>query len=268
VYGKHFAQMYTGSLYGQPALVFAVWGYAIANARPSRRDGESYVEMNPTLLAATFATTVDAVAQALRFLESPDPNSRRKVEQGRRLMLIGDDNSAGPRQYRVVNGRHYRDIRDEDQRREQNRNAKRRQRAKEVGAASISRLGHSQPASGYVQPASLYVSHCQPASAQEEGEEEREALGITKRERGSMPASARRAREAKAKRIASWLAKNCALRCLACGHERHVPRRCALCDECDSSETTLKDGLGGAFEAEFQIPWNAWTEQRAELETM
>ena len=30
MYGKHFASMYEGSLYGSGAVVFAVWGYVIA----------------------------------------------------------------------------------------------------------------------------------------------------------------------------------------------------------------------------------------------
>ena len=61
MFGKHFASMYSGSMFGKPAIVFAVWGYVIANMRPSRKDGQCYVELNPALLAATFATTTEDV---------------------------------------------------------------------------------------------------------------------------------------------------------------------------------------------------------------
>src|SRR3989338_2531118 len=47
MYGKHFAQTYTGSMFGAGPVVFAVWGYVIANAR---RDGT--VEVNAQLVAA------------------------------------------------------------------------------------------------------------------------------------------------------------------------------------------------------------------------
>ena len=265
MYGKHFASMYEGSLFGQPPIVFAVLAYAFSNARPARDDGECYVEINPILLAATFSTPADEIMETLRYLESPDPNSRSTREEGRRLVLVGDDICSGPRQYRLVNGRKYREMKDEDDRREQNRNAKRRQRAKDSGKASLRRVRQHQPKSAQ-------VSRCQPKSAQEEveveAEGEEDAIDFKRRERGGVPAAAKRAREAKAKRIADWLEKNRALRCLACAHEPHDPRRCTECDDCDTSETALKDGLGGAFEAKFQMPWNAWTEQRAELETM
>ncbi len=54
-FGKHHASMYTGSLVGKGAEVFAVMGYVIANMKP-RRAGENgewrmVVEMNPKLLA-------------------------------------------------------------------------------------------------------------------------------------------------------------------------------------------------------------------------
>lgn len=259
--------MYEGSLFGQRPIVFAVLAYAISNARPARADGECYVEINPMLLAATFSTPANEIMETLRYLESPDPNSRSPREEGRRLALVGDDICHGPRQYRLVNGRKYREMRDEDDRREQNRHAKRRQRTKESQKAASPQVRQHQPTSAR-------VSQRQPRSAQEEvkaeveAEGKEEAVRFKMKERGGVPAAAKRAREAKAKQISKWLAKTGALCCLACGHEPHVPWRCAECDACDSSETTLKDGLEGAFEAEFQIPWNAWTEQRAEMETM
>lgn len=145
-WGKLFASMYTGSLFGKPALVFAIWTYAIANMRPSKKDAECYVEMNATLLAAMFAATVEAVLEALGVLEAPDPASRTKTDDGRRLVLLEGPRHCGPMQYRVVNGAMYRAMRDEEERREQNRNAKRAERERKRGA-NVSNVSHGQPPS-------------------------------------------------------------------------------------------------------------------------
>lgn len=84
MYGKHFESTYTGSLFGSGALVFAVWGYVIANTR------NSLVELNPVQLAAVIGgVTADQVQQTIDFFCAPDPNSRSKKEDGRRLLRKG-----------------------------------------------------------------------------------------------------------------------------------------------------------------------------------
>lgn len=123
MYGKHFASMYEGSMVGAGAVVFAVMGYIIANAVPDREVG-TQVELNPKLLAFILGEKQSEVEKAIEFLCAPDKNSRSKEEQGRRLVRIGQFS------YRVVNGAKYRAMRDEEKRREQNREAKRRERLK------------------------------------------------------------------------------------------------------------------------------------------
>jgi len=123
MYGKHFQSMYTGSMVGSGALVFAVMGYVIANAVPDRKVG-TQVELNPRLLKAILGEPEDAIVRAIEFLCSPDPQSRTKEEEGRRLVRLGQFD------YRVVNGEKYRAIRDEETRRQQNRDAQARHRAK------------------------------------------------------------------------------------------------------------------------------------------
>lgn len=141
--------MYTGSMFGKPAIVFAVWGYVIANMRPSRKDGQCYVELNAAVLAATFSTTIDEVNQALECLEAPDPGSRSKEAEGRRIVCL-DDERQGPCQYQVVNGSHYRAIRDEEERRIYLREAKRQSRAKAKSTKSTN-VNHGQPPSTQVE---------------------------------------------------------------------------------------------------------------------
>jgi len=170
MYGKLFASMYSGSMFGKPAVVFATLGYAISNMRPSKKDGECYVEINPVLLAATFATTTEAIDMALSDLESPDPASRSIAHEGRRLVLIGD-RTHGPRQYLVVNGARYRAIRDEEARRLSNREAKRRERSR-------------------TRPNVSSVSPGQPQSSQEEAHVEVEVEVVEEEENGTRTAKA------------------------------------------------------------------------------
>lgn len=122
-YGKHFSSMYERSMVGSGAIVFAVWGYVISNQEPDRTVG-AQVTLNADLLAAILGESKEAVEKAIERLCSPDPRSTTKREEGRRLVKIGEFD------YRVVNGAKYLAIRNEETRRAQNREAKRRERAK------------------------------------------------------------------------------------------------------------------------------------------
>lgn len=138
MFGKIFEQAFTGSMFGKPPIVFAVWAYIIAHMRPAKADGNCYCEVNPALLSVIFSTALPEVEAALRHLESPDEASRDSAEDGRRIVVVGENRPIGPRQYRVVNGARYRATADEDDRREQNREAKARQRKREKIAADSS----------------------------------------------------------------------------------------------------------------------------------
>lgn len=83
-------------------MAFALMPYAIANARI---DENSTVDLNPTVLSAVFGEPIDKIESAIRYLCSPDPNSRSPDCQGKRLVQCGP----GPFRYRVVNLQKYRD---------------------------------------------------------------------------------------------------------------------------------------------------------------
>lgn len=123
MFGKHFASLYEGSMVGSGAVVFAVWGFVIAKQVPDRVSG-SQVRLNAKLLSTILGEPERDVAKAIQFLCSPDPNSTTPDKEGRRLIKIGEFD------YQVVNGARYRAIRDENMRREQNRLAQERYRAK------------------------------------------------------------------------------------------------------------------------------------------
>jgi hypothetical protein len=123
MFGKIFETMFEGSLVGRGPLTFAVWGYVIAKQRPDRKVG-SQVRLHPAILAAIFGAEEEEVQKVIEKFCEPDPKSSSKEEGGRRLVKLGEF------EYRVVNGAKYRAIRDEEQRREQNRESQRRWRGK------------------------------------------------------------------------------------------------------------------------------------------
>jgi hypothetical protein len=193
MYGKHFASMYTGSMYGKPPAVFAVWGYVISHFRPSRKDGQCYVELNPLMLAGIFGTTPAEILSALDVLESPDPASRSREEDGRRLILLNEERTLGPLHYRIVNGPKYRAIRDEDDRREYLKEAQRLSRLRRKDGLSTK---------------STAVNHGIPSytEAESEAESDPEEENSPSRPSGSKKAAARGKTEYPEGFAAAWAA--------------------------------------------------------------
>ena len=109
MYGKAFASMYEGSMYGAGCNVFAVWGYIIAHAVAGR------IELNPKKVADALGGTLEEIQAAMDYLQQPDAESRNQEYEGRRLVREGQF------QYFVPSHEHYRRIQDEAQRREYNR---------------------------------------------------------------------------------------------------------------------------------------------------
>ncbi len=132
-YGKHFNDMYTGSMFGQSTDVFAVWGYVISNMRVTKL--EAHVELNPRVMATVFGSDPRTMIDAIAVLEAPDDESRSTTHEGRRLVLM-TARTSGPMQFLVVNGYKYRHTRDEDARKATNRKSQRKRYArKKVEAA-------------------------------------------------------------------------------------------------------------------------------------
>lgn len=118
MYGKHFASTYTGSMFGAGPYVFAVWGYVIANTV------DSHVELNPTMLSAVIGTPEKNIIDAIAYLSAPDPKSRNKIEDGRRI--VKEDFGFI---YRVPTHEHYRNLRNEADRREYMKDYMRKRRS-------------------------------------------------------------------------------------------------------------------------------------------
>lgn len=127
-YGRLFEAMYKGSMIGAGVAVFAVWPYVIANMRGHPEHG-ALVELNPQLLAFIFGGCEEELIQAaIERLCEPDPNSRTKKEEGRRLVRMGQF------LYRVVNGAEYLAIRKDEANRQAHREAQARHREKKKRA--------------------------------------------------------------------------------------------------------------------------------------
>jgi hypothetical protein len=129
MYGKSFASMYVGSMRGAGVHVFAVWNYCIANC-----DSKGEIEFNHDLVAFILGCDRAQVDKAVDFLTSPDPNSRSKDEEGRRMVRVGQFS------YKLVNHEHYQAMRTNEERREYFRNWK---RAKRSGVDKCGQSGQS-----------------------------------------------------------------------------------------------------------------------------
>lgn len=105
MYGKVFAQTYVGSMFGAGLPVMALWPYMLATC-----DKKGRVEVNPPMVAVMLGCTDDEVSGALTFLAAPDPNSRTKDFDGRRIEKVGQF------LYQILNYVKYRDIRAEEER--------------------------------------------------------------------------------------------------------------------------------------------------------
>lgn len=130
MYGKHFASMYAGSMVGSGALTFALMGYVISMMKPDKDLG-AVVELNPKLIGAILGEEEKAVESKIHEFTEPDEKSRSKQNEGRKLIRLGQF------EYQVVNGAKYMAIRNEEERREQNRINKNAERQrKKMGKTS------------------------------------------------------------------------------------------------------------------------------------
>ena len=119
MYGKIFASTFTGSMFGAGPETFAVWSYVIANTVAG------VVELNPEYLGHVIGMPPGKIEAVIEKLCSPDPRSRNKDHDGRRLIREGQF------QYVVPSHETYREIRTEDSRREYQRRWVKEKRGKE-----------------------------------------------------------------------------------------------------------------------------------------
>lgn len=130
MYGKLFASLYQGTLRGR-ANEILVFTNLIAHA-----DRDGFVDKHWRAISEEVGLSVDDVKAACSALEAPDPESRTNVAQGARIQRIDDHRAWG---WKIVNYAKYRDIRNEEERRVQNRKAQERFREKVSAPVSNSK---------------------------------------------------------------------------------------------------------------------------------
>ena len=155
-YGKIFESMFTGSMVGAGAPVFAVWAYVIASAKPP-----GVVELNPKLIAVVLGESKESIEKAIEALCSPDPESRTKDHDGRRLIREGEY------LYAVPTWEKYNQLRNEVERRASNRESQRRWREKRKADADVSKR-NADVSSSEKASASASTSTCTSPYSEEE----------------------------------------------------------------------------------------------------
>lgn len=122
MYVKLFSSLYQGTLRGRSDEIL-VFTNLLAHA-----DQHGIVDKHYKAIAEETGLSLKRVRTALGNLESPDAESRSPELEGRRIVKMDEHRVWG---WKIVNYGKYRAIRNEDDRREQNRMAQERWRSKQ-----------------------------------------------------------------------------------------------------------------------------------------
>jgi hypothetical protein len=115
LYGRVFESMYTGSMMGSGAMMFAVWGYVLTHQQGNRERTHFTVELNSKLIAVLIGESEAEIDETIERFCQPDPHSRSQVQEGRKLLKLGTY------LYEVVNGTYYDKLKRECEKREADR---------------------------------------------------------------------------------------------------------------------------------------------------
>ena len=151
MYAKIFASLYQGTLRGRTHEIL-VFTNLLAHA-----DAAGYVDKHFRAVAEETGLTQEEVRAAILILEAPDPESRSPECAGARLIRMDEHRAWG---WKIVNHGKYRAIKNEDDRREQNKLAQARWREKNKPSSS------KQPSAGVSssnQPSAGVSSSKQPS---------------------------------------------------------------------------------------------------------
>ena len=121
MYTKLFSSIYQGTLRGNPD------GLLVFTNMLAHCDQFGVVDIHPRAIAEEVGIPIERVKATLSMLQSPDAESRTPDQEGRRLLLLDEHRDWG---WQVVNYVKYRSIKNEDDRREQNRIAQEKWRNK------------------------------------------------------------------------------------------------------------------------------------------
>lgn len=177
MYTKLFSSVIYSSIWSEDSDTCKVWVTLMA-----LQDREGYVYASTPGLARICALPVATVEAALAKFMGPDPYSsdmkRVPERQGQRIEQIRGG-------WRLLNASHYRDLRDADERRSQNREAQQRSRVRRRGlSAPVSTGQHLSAPVSKRQHRSASVS---PSEAEADPEADAESESKRERERKGRP---------------------------------------------------------------------------------
>lgn len=121
MYGKIFASMYDGSLHGHWEALVTFQQLIVLS------DVDGVCDMTIAAIAARTSIPSEIIAKGIEYLEQVDPESRSREADGRRIERIDPHRNWG---WIVVNKAKYRDLKDYDEVRRQNRIRQQRHREK------------------------------------------------------------------------------------------------------------------------------------------
>ena len=132
MYAKLFADIRQSTIWAEDSDTRIVWITLLTMA-----DKDGLVRARAPGISIQARVPLKKVREALALFKAPDPDSRSKDHDGRRM----EENEEG---YLILNYAKYRDIRDEDSRREYMRKYMRNRRAKEKGANIVKKVSASK----------------------------------------------------------------------------------------------------------------------------
>jgi len=147
VYAPLDSEALFSSAFMEGPLPWAVWTAILAS-----KDKDGLTSLNPTALARMWRVDEEEVQKAWDVHTSPDPKSKNKEYQGRRLIPTEDG------RWLVVSHAQYRERFREEKRREQLRLAKQRQREREKREKIFEKgaVQESEPSTEREQPEKVY----------------------------------------------------------------------------------------------------------------
>lgn len=122
MYAKLFTSIYQGTLRGNSS------GLLVFTNLLAHSDKNGDVDIHPRAIAEEVGLSIEIVQETLLMLESEDAESRSPEHEGRRIIRLDAHRSWG---WNIVNYQKYRAIRNEEDRREQNRIAQEKFRNKQ-----------------------------------------------------------------------------------------------------------------------------------------
>lgn len=131
MYAKLFESLTDSTVWALPHHVRVVWVTIMAKA-----DRTGYLAMSVYMLARASNVTLSECEEALALFMAPDPHSRTKDHEGRRLI-------PGPDGWQVVNYVKYRNMRSEEERREYRAEWMRNHRQQQKREQPVNRVNES-----------------------------------------------------------------------------------------------------------------------------